>query len=336
MAAFLVFAWHFNHFNDGQVQGPLVFPLSLLTEGHTGVALFMTLSGYLFAKLLDGKKIIYGPFLLNRAIRLLPLLLIVLVGVGVQKYFSGDSLLGYLKQILKGAFLPTLPNGGWSLTVEAHFYMVLPILLWMFRKTVYAALLIICAAASIRLFIFTTGGEVQSYAYWTIIGRLDNFVLGMFFYGVNSAVFRHRFLSILAIIAFLAFWQYFDSIGGFYRNPSYPSDSILWVIIPTVEGIGYGLFIALYDTWMRPSDGLISNFVAKIGEYSYSIYLLHFFFVFRIPRFINKNILEIESPYLILALAVPAFLLMVPIGYLSNRLVETRFLFLRRPYTVKM
>jgi len=29
--------------------------MALLDEGHTGVALFMTLSGYLFAKLLDGK-----------------------------------------------------------------------------------------------------------------------------------------------------------------------------------------------------------------------------------------------------------------------------------------
>ncbi len=48
LAAFVVFAWHFVHFNEGHLAGPLVFPLSFLTEGHTGVAIFMTLSGYLF------------------------------------------------------------------------------------------------------------------------------------------------------------------------------------------------------------------------------------------------------------------------------------------------
>ncbi|MEP6933477.1 MAG: acyltransferase family protein, partial [Nitrospirota bacterium] len=57
IALFMVFTWHFIHVDSGQFAPPPVFPLSLLTEGHTGVALFITLSGYLFAKLLDGKKI---------------------------------------------------------------------------------------------------------------------------------------------------------------------------------------------------------------------------------------------------------------------------------------
>jgi peptidoglycan/LPS O-acetylase OafA/YrhL len=56
LATFIVFTWHFLHVNNGHHQTPPIFPLSFLTEGHTGVGLFMTLSGYLFAKLLDGKK----------------------------------------------------------------------------------------------------------------------------------------------------------------------------------------------------------------------------------------------------------------------------------------
>ena len=84
-AAFQVFTWHFLHgmyFFQG-IEGtpipyayvPTLFPLSLLTQGHTGVALFMTLSGYLFAKLLDGKQVSYPAFFWNRALRLFPLLL---------------------------------------------------------------------------------------------------------------------------------------------------------------------------------------------------------------------------------------------------------------------
>ena len=60
VAALLVFIWHFSHAASGYPVPfeftPSFFPLAIFDEGHTGVALFMTLSGYLFAKLLDGKR----------------------------------------------------------------------------------------------------------------------------------------------------------------------------------------------------------------------------------------------------------------------------------------
>jgi peptidoglycan/LPS O-acetylase OafA/YrhL len=74
LAAFLVFAWHFLHSTNGvpvPFEGaPSIFPFAIFDEGHTGVALFMVLSGYLFAKLLEGKEIYYGAFFWNRFIRL--------------------------------------------------------------------------------------------------------------------------------------------------------------------------------------------------------------------------------------------------------------------------
>jgi len=76
LAALMVFSWHFLHFANGYpvpFEGaPLIFALALFDEGHTGVALFMTLSGYIFAKLLDGKVIKYYSFLKRRAVRLMP------------------------------------------------------------------------------------------------------------------------------------------------------------------------------------------------------------------------------------------------------------------------
>lgn len=82
IAALLVFLWHFVHgpigypvpFSGAPVWGPLV----LSDEGHVGVALFMTLSGYLFAKLLDARHILFFRFLMNRALRLFPLMFFVL------------------------------------------------------------------------------------------------------------------------------------------------------------------------------------------------------------------------------------------------------------------
>ena len=83
LAAFIVFVWHFIHVNDQHLASVSFLPLAILTEGHTGVSLFMTLSGYLFAKILDGRQVHYFGFLWNRFLRLAPLLLFVIVVVTV-------------------------------------------------------------------------------------------------------------------------------------------------------------------------------------------------------------------------------------------------------------
>jgi len=122
----MVFAWHFTHAWYGYPipfeYVPAIFPLALLDEGHTGVALFMTLSGYLFAKLLDGKTIDYAAFLWNRALRLFPLLgvVVVIVGIGPGEAAIGASIVrvdfpGLLKKFARRRiaftreFMPLVP-----------------------------------------------------------------------------------------------------------------------------------------------------------------------------------------------------------------------------------
>ena len=130
---FMVFTWHFLHFNQFHLETPKIFlfPLSLLTEGHTGVAIFMTLSGYLFAKILLDKKIIYKYFFLNRVLRLLPLLCVTIL---IQLYLGNNlSLYKYVKTILMG-FLNKWPGAAWSITVEFHFYYLLPLILYFLKQ----------------------------------------------------------------------------------------------------------------------------------------------------------------------------------------------------------
>src|SRR5258708_15325185 len=113
LAAFMVFAWHFTHawygFPIPFEYVPAVFPFALLDEGHTGVALFMTLSGYLFAKLLDGKTIDYRAFLWNRVLRLVPLLTAVILIIGIQIFASGGSLFAFSFSPSRGGFFPPPP-----------------------------------------------------------------------------------------------------------------------------------------------------------------------------------------------------------------------------------
>src|SRR4051812_43358745 len=96
LAAFLVFALHFTHAADGYPVPfqyvPAIMPFAVVDEGQTGVSLFMTLSGYLFAKLLAGKSIRYRTFLWNRVLRLVPLLLVVLAIDGIVEWLAGKDL----------------------------------------------------------------------------------------------------------------------------------------------------------------------------------------------------------------------------------------------------
>lgn len=332
LAAFIVFTWHFNVVNDGHLAPPPMFPLSLLTEGHTGVALFMVLSGYLFAKLLDGKNIIYTQFIWNRFLRLAPLLTVVIVYIGVSKYLSGQDISPYIKSVLVGAIKPSLPNGGWSITAEFHFYLMLPILLYLSDKSIYLLLLVLGISVASKTMLHQELGQIQTLSYWTIIGRIDQFILGILAFQFRKYMARKHMLAFCVLLAFSYFYWYFDILGGFYKNPSYPSPSKIWVYMPAIEGLAYGLLIAWYDSSFKHSTGIVSQYISRIGTYSYSIYLLHYFVVFKMASFINFNIVELSNFFLVLLFSILCFLLLVPFAHLSYRFIETPFLRFRTKY----
>jgi peptidoglycan/LPS O-acetylase OafA/YrhL len=333
MAAFIVFTWHFIHVRDGQLSPPPVFPLSVLSEGHTGVALFMTLSGYLFAKLIDGKRLDYGRFLLNRALRLLPLLLFVLALIGIEHYRQHGEISNYLRRVVQGVVMPSLPNGGWSITAEFHFYLIFPLLLFLSRRWRYSLVLAVFLAVCVRVVWQMHFGETQRIAYGTIVGRIDQFLLGMVAFQFRKTLVEHKGLLLAAMLSFLVFYWYFDWLGGFWLQLAYPSPSPIWIVVPTMEGLGYAAFICWYDNCVTHSDGPASRFLALIGAYSYSIYLLHFFFVFRLSRIVNDHVVDLGNLHVAMLLAVPCFLLMVPIATVTHRLIERPALRYRVKYT---
>jgi peptidoglycan/LPS O-acetylase OafA/YrhL len=340
LAAFMVFTWHFTHghvitgFPIPYSYLPNIFPFAIIDEGHTGVALFMTLSGYLFSKLLNGKKVDFWSFLWNRVLRLLPLLLIVILLLGIKKLFLGEDIQSFIYSIVKGLIFPTLPNGGWSITTEFHYYLILPVFLWMFRFSKFLPFSIILIAITLRLFIHQHTGEVQSLAYWTIIGRVDQFALGMIMFQFRSLVAKNHLFALVTFSLFAMFYWYFDKMGGFMNSPSYPSPSLIWVFLPTIEGFVYALGIAWYETSFSHATTGLSKFIGRIGEYSYSIYLFHFFIVFIAARFVNEHIMDISNFYLSCIWSLICFLLMMPISHLSFRYIEAPFLKLRRSYII--
>lgn len=325
LAAFLVVTWHFAHWGpDYPVvldRSPLLGPLD---EGHIGVSLFMTLSGYLFAKLIGEQQIRYLPFLWNRAIRLLPLLLTVLSLYGLMLQPGWPR---FLFWVGKGAILPTLPNGAWSVTAEFHFYVMLPLLLAILRPRPSLALACVGLSIGLRLFLYAEHFDIQFLAYHTIFGRFDQFVFGIVAFRMRGAISGK--VAILALAVLWTCYAAFGRLGGYYHFPT----SAVWIMLPTLEGLTLAPLIAWYDrnpiTW--PGMGL----VRKAGEYSYSIYLLHFFFVAPAAAFVDTHIMHIPTLLIALPWAVLFFLGMIAVGHLSWTLIEQPPLRWRKPYLVE-
>lgn len=334
VAAFFVFTWHFIHVYCGHLAPPPAFPLSLLSEGYTGVAIFMTLSGYLFAKLLDGKNIKYTFFIWNRFLRLAPLLILIIIIVGYQNYLVGSDLLSYAKKIVAGVIKPSLPNGAWVITVELHFYLILPVLLFLTKRWKYSLVCVLGVAVFTRSLLYLNLGQIQALSYWTIVGRIDQFLLGILAYQFRSHISGKHFLIAGIITLFAIFFWYFDSLGGFYMNPSYPSPSAIWIYMPTLEGVAYASAIAWYDNSFKHSAGVVSRFIAHIGTYSYSIYLWHFFFVLEISNAISSYVVDLSNLNIAILFSIISFPLMVPIGYMSYKFIESPFLKFRTRYIV--
>jgi peptidoglycan/LPS O-acetylase OafA/YrhL len=338
LAAFMVFTWHFVH--GGWALYPIppeivprFIPFSLLDEGHTGVALFMALSGYLFAKLLDGKTVRYGAFFYNRALRLAPLLVVVMLITAVIKITQQEPLKPYLWSLLTGFVMPTWPNGGWSITAELHFYLLLPGLLWLLKRSAKLGIALLLAMLAVRALLHLWLGEVQSLAYWTIIGRLDQFVVGMLAFRYRHLIAGRHWLMLLVACAFCIFYWLFNAAGGWLQMPSYPSPHRVWIFLPLVEAVAYACLVAWYDSSWQPSASGVSGFLARLGSYAYSIYLLHAFFVFKASTFIHEKIIDISNFNLAVLASLVCFVLMMPLGYLSYRFIEAPFLRLRKKYT---
>jgi peptidoglycan/LPS O-acetylase OafA/YrhL len=336
----MVFCWHFFHY--GQCwpvrceDPPLFFPLTLLDQGNVGVSLFMVLSGYLFSKLIAGRDINYGAFLWNRLVRLAPLLIIVFCLVGMDSVLRhGDGIGEYLSMLVKGFVLPTWPNGGWSIAIEIHFYFLLPLLLKITARFKWAPLLLVAIAIGLRSSLFYLGYDIKSLAYWTIIGRLDQFCFGIlaFFYRPLFKNSHWLAATIFTVLCALC-WSYDDLGGDRLMEQLHPSLISLSIVIPTIEGVLFAALVAYYDQSFSPSNAGVSGALSRIGTYSYSIYLLHFFVVFRMARFVQYYVMDMSNFYVATLWATVCFLLTAMIGSLSYKLVEKRFLRFRRQYVL--
>ncbi|MEO6688594.1 MAG: acyltransferase [Dokdonella sp.] len=308
-----------------------------LAEGHTAVALFMVLSGFILTYGSLDTDVDYRGFIRNRLLRTYPLfLLMVFAGIAAA---PGDfRWLSFVQTVcgfanLPGALVaPPFTSMLWTIAVDWQFYVLFPLLLLVLKRGWTRNLLgLVCVLLLFRVLAVLAGGNPRELAYMTILGRLDQFLIGMyaaaFFQCYPLSRRRGALLAGTSLAFVLLALALFNANGGW---PVVASWKVFW---PTLEGLLWAAFVVGYIDCANDARGPWSRLLAKVGEISYSIYLIHFLIIttmlkFALPMAFTGRVV-VDALLNTLLLALPATLL---IACLTYRFVERPFLRLRGGY----
>ena len=283
LAATIVFLFHFSLEYRGLGGSVPAAPwAALVTEGHTGVGLFFTLSGFLFMQIaLAQQAIVYGAFVRNRVLRILPLFLtIFLVATSIGRdTFQPQDLLYLLATNLGHA--PTsgtvITGAAWTISLEFLFYMVFPFLarFTMERGARYLLQLLVLMAC-FKLAAYTVNDNSTLMYFCTFVGRFDQFLIGMLaavLYLRHGAGLRCHAPWLLVVAALLVFCD----TGAMHRLAPFGATpkSTFWIFWSMVESAGWALFILAWVAFRPRLPGSVERMLNHGGKVSFSFYLLH-------------------------------------------------------------
>lgn len=303
--------------------------LSGQTLGELGVSLFFSISGFLIAKSwLDDPALV--PFIVKRALRLLPALIIAvlltalvvgpiestlgpsvfLTRVGVYRYIVENSVLYTVNGRLPGVFVhnvyPGAVNGSlWTLPVEAAAYAGVAVLglLGMLRKRVTPAALsfvVLFALSTPLLKVGSVAGQGSIGGNLSLVIYLGGvFNAGILLYLMRESIdLRWDLAAGLAIIWIVTF-------------------NTAWVQTTAMVAIPYIVLVLAYRTPRQLAA------ITRFGDLSYGIYI----YAFPVQQIASNAWGPGMRPgVMLLVVVVPVFCL----AFLSWHLIESPALRLKR------
>ncbi|MBA6357448.1 MULTISPECIES: acyltransferase [unclassified Colwellia] len=244
--------------------------------GHFGVQIFVFLSAYGLTKKHLLAKISYWPFIRQRIIKIYPaFILAILAWVIVEGWIkTGGELLGPLKILYWGLdgvllkltllsnFIPGQalnPVGPWwFIPFIFQFYIIFPFLLFCFTKWNTLALVMI-TSCSIILSTLLSGKIGELNIYYTVIGHLPEFCLGIYL-ASNDKIKINPLILILSLALFI--------LGNFYE--------VFWY----VNHISFLILLLALFSYITPlikSNYILKNILLFLGALSMELFLVNAF-----------------------------------------------------------
>jgi peptidoglycan/LPS O-acetylase OafA/YrhL len=271
---------------------PLSSPLAekYAQHGNRGVQLFFLVSAVSIALAWHARADSYRRFLARRLFRLLPALTVAAIGYGIiggthPKWWHTALTLTFLNGWHPSAIDSAVP-GAWSLSSEMMFYLSVPILAMSIRSLRSAAIWLLCAqavfmamAASPWGLAFWNAANPEGLGYpnetwlgispvasarWFIIGWATYLVMQK--YSLSQRASQGLLCVALACLAFA---------------PVSPS----WTLHEFA--LMFGLSALLYAMSRGAAPLLDNATMQRLGTVSYSMYLWHFVFVWKLGSYLQ-------------------------------------------------
>lgn len=300
----------------------LSFGNQATNTGKIGVAIFFMISGYLFYRLLDKNKLDIKGFFANRFYRIYPLYAFVISICVLYIFLTGEEAINLLNlwETLKWyAFLGQydeiniveMTSGvEWTLKLEILMYTSIPVLFFLFSKTknkiarhgfIIASILILFALG----FLLRIYGKVYIDPRAVLCFYIGYLALELKNYSVLS-FFKTKLAAFISIILFISSF-FVTSHNLFY----------LYIIL----SCGFG-FICLSAG--NTIFGLLkTQQLQKLGEISYSIYLVHGLVLYFYMKLINY--FEVTNEVYLLLSVIILFFITYSISGFTYLNIEQRF-----------
>lgn len=340
LAATLVFLFHFQLAYRAAGGGALTSPWwGIVTEGHTGVALFFTLSGFLFMQIAQRQHgIVYRDFLYNRLLRIFPLYLTVFVlALSISRdKFQPQDILYVLSSNLGNA--PTsasvVTGAAWCISLECLFYLVFPFISrFALERGIGYLLRLLSLMFLFKVMAYGENERSMAMYFSTMVGRFDQFLIGMLFamlYQPRAAAWRRhsRWLLPLALLLVVCNSALQTRVAPLNSTPHAP----FWIIWSMLESGGWGLFIVAWVSWPARLPAWLERTLNHGGKISFSFYLLHtglIHVVLHKSGLVQASGLVWLDAALMLVVVYGAVWLLATISYET---IEAPFLAMRRKY----
>lgn len=304
---------------------------NIISHGHLGVPLFFAISGFIlgipFAKfyLAKGDPVSLKKYFLRRLTRLEPPYIIVMTillfgAVYVAEILTlQNGIVSYLSSIFYShnfIFPETLPelNGAtWSLEVEVQFYILAPLMAYIFSvKSLLGRRLSMVSIA--LLFLVINHFILSQTHYISLINYFQYFLIGFLLadlYVSDSALLpKTKFDFLIGLFFFLIIWLF--TVEDFNTD----LQKFIWELMLIISIFFLYYYVLFHKIFKFLSFKIITN----IGGMCYSIYLLHasIFSLFGNPvsklsfskySYINVTIYSIILLFLVLSISSVFFLL---------------------------
>lgn len=346
LAIAFVFLYHYYVFNDDQPGW-----LSAVAEfGWTGVDLFFVLSGFLissqlFEQLYQQQKISFPSFFIKRFLRIVPAFAITVAVYFCLPFFREKEALPPLWKFvtftqnfglnpkLSGTF-----SHAWSLCVEEHFYLLLPLILIILQRTnsllksYWLLPFLFLLGFVLRWYSFHelflpkanleyAGAYWYEYVYYPTYNRLDGLIAGVSIAAVNKFMpelwkkissYGNLLLISGLIVLTVAYFICKDQLSFYASVFGFP-----------LVSLGYGLLVAGAVSNSSFLFKWKSNTTTFIAAVSYSLYLTHKGVV-HITHSLFAGIINNSNLMFLLCIATSTL-----VAYLLYKTVEKPFMNLR-------